>query len=136
MPQQATYPHRGTVAILNRAVGATTGTISIRAVFPNPGDLLRPGEYAKVRAIIGMKKGALLIPQRAVLDQQGVHQVAVVGADETVDLRTVEVAERVGPLWIVGQGLKPDERVIVEGIDRVKAGQKVKPTLAPPERSS
>jgi len=132
----AIYPHRGMVAILDRAVGATTGTISIRGVFPNPGDLLRPGQYAKVRAVIGMKKGALLIPQRAVLDQQGVHQVAVVGSDETVDLRTVQVGERVGPLWIVGQGLKPGERVIVEGIDRVKAGQKVKPTLAQPERSS
>jgi len=132
----AIYPHRGTVAILDRAVGATTGTISIRGVFPNPGDLLRPGQYAKVRAVIGMKKGALLIPQRAVLDQQGVHQVAVVGSDETVDLRTVQVGERVGPLWIVGHGLKPGERVIVEGIDRVKAGQKVKPTLAQPERSS
>src|SRR6267378_3544850 len=132
----ATYPNRGTVAILDRAVGATTGTISIRGVFPNPGDLLRPGQYAKVRAVIDTKKGALLIPQRAVLDQQGVHQVAVVGADETVDLRTVQVGERVGPLWIVGQGLKPGERVIVEGIDRVKAGQKVKPTPAQPERSS
>jgi RND family efflux transporter MFP subunit len=132
----ATYPHRGTVAILDRAVGATTGTINIRGVFPNPGDLLRPGQYAKVRAIIDMKKSALLIPQRAVLDQQGAHQVAVVGADDTVDLRTVQVGERVGPLWIVGQGLKPGERVIVEGIDRVKAGQKVKPTLAQPERSS
>ena len=83
-----------------------------------------------------MKKSALLIPQRAVLDQQGVHQVAVVGPDDTVDLRTVQVEERVGPLWIVGQGLKPGERVIVEGIDRVKAGQKVKPTLAQTERSS
>jgi len=132
----ATYPHRGTVAILDRAVGATTGTISIRGVFPNPGDLLRPGQYAKVRAIIDMKKSALLIPQRAVLDQQGVHQVAVVGADDTVDLRTVQVGERVGPLWIVGQGLKPGERVIVEGIDRMKAGQRVKPTLAESERSS
>jgi membrane fusion protein, multidrug efflux system len=132
----ATYPNRGTVAILDRAVGATTGTISIRGVFPNPGDLLRPGQYAKVRAVIDMKKSALLIPQRAVLDQQGVHQVAVVGPDDTVDLRTVQVEERVGPLWIVGQGLKPGERVIVEGIDRVKAGQKVKPTPAQPERSS
>src|SRR5216683_1747497 len=132
----ATYPNRGTVAILDRAVGATTGTISIRGVFPNPGDLLRPGQYAKVRAVIDMKKSALLIPQRAVLDQQGVHQVAVVGPDDTVDLRTVQVEERVGPLWIVGRGLKPGERVIVEGIDRVKAGQKVKPTPAQPERSS
>jgi membrane fusion protein (multidrug efflux system) len=132
----ATYPHRGTVAILDRAVGETTGTISIRGVFPNPGDLLRPGQYAKVRAVIDMKKGALLIPQRAVQDMQGVHQVAVVGADDTVDLRKVQVGERVGPLWIIGQGLKPGERVIVEGIDRVKAGQKVKPTPAQTERPS
>src|SRR5712692_1762838 len=132
----ASYPHRGTVAILDRAVGETTGTINIRGVLPNPGDLLRPGQYAKVRAVIDVKKGALLIPQRAVQDLQGVHQVAVVGADETVDLRKVQVGERVGSLWIIGQGLKPGERVIVEGIDRVKAGQKVKPTLAPAERSS
>jgi membrane fusion protein, multidrug efflux system len=132
----ATYPHRGTVAIVDRAVGETTGTINIRGVVPNPGDLLRPGQYAKVRAVIDVKKGALLIPQRAVQDLQGVHQVAVVGADETVDLRKVQVGERVGSLWIIGQGLKPGERVVVEGIDKVRAGQKVKPTLAQAERSS
>jgi membrane fusion protein (multidrug efflux system) len=132
----ATYPHRGTVAILDRAVGETTGTINIRGVFPNPSDLLRPGQYAKVRAVIDTKKGALLIPQRAVQDVQGVYQVAVVGADETVDLRKVQVGERVGSLWIIGQGLKPGERVIVEGMDRVKAGQKVKPTPAQTDRSS
>jgi membrane fusion protein, multidrug efflux system len=132
----ATYPHRGTVAIVDRAVGETTGTINIRGVVPNPGDLLRPGQYAKVRAVIDVKKGALLIPQRAVQDLQGVHQVAVVGADETVDLRKVQVGERVGSLWIIGQGLKPGERVVVEGIDRVRAGQKVKPTLAQAERSN
>jgi multidrug efflux pump subunit AcrA (membrane-fusion protein) len=131
----ATYPHRGTVAIVDRAVGETTGTINIRGVVPNPGDLLRPGQYAKVRAVIDVKKGALLIPQRAVQDLQGVHQVAVVGADETVDLRKVQVGERVGSLWIIGQGLKPGERVVVEGIDKVRAGQKVKPTLAQAERS-
>jgi membrane fusion protein, multidrug efflux system len=131
-----TYPHRGTVAILDRAVGETTGTINIRGVFPNPGDLLRPGQYAKVRAVIDVKKGALLVPQRAVQDLQGVQQVAVVGADETVDLRRVQVGERVGSLWIIGQGLKPGERVIVEGIDRARAGQKVKPTPAQTERSS
>ena len=111
-------------------VGGTTGTINIRGVFPNPGDLLRPGQYAKVRALIATRKEALLIPQRAVQDMQGVHLVAVVGAEETVDLRKVQVGERVGPLWIIERGLKPGERVIVEGIDRVKAGQKVKPTLA------
>jgi multidrug efflux pump subunit AcrA (membrane-fusion protein) len=127
----ATYSHRGRAAILDRAVGETTGTINIRGVFPNPGDLLRPGQYAKVRALVDTKKSALLIPQRAVQDLQGVHQVAVVGSDDTVDLRKVQVGERVGSLWIIEQGLKPGERVIVEGIDRVKAGQKVKPT--PPQ---
>ena len=132
----ATYSHRGRAAILDRAVGETTGTINIRGVFPNPGDLLRPGQYAKVRALVDTKKEALLVPQRAVLDQQGVHLVAVVGADETVDLRKVHVGERVGPLWIIQQGLKPGERVIVEGIDRVKAGQKVKPTAAETGRPS
>jgi membrane fusion protein (multidrug efflux system) len=132
----ATYSHRGRTEILDRAVGETTGTINIRGVFPNPGDLLRPGQYAKVRALVDTKKGALLIPQRAVLDQQGVHLVAVVGADETVDLRKVQVGERVGSLWIIEQGLKPGERVIVEGIDRVKAGQKVRPTLAQTGRPS
>jgi membrane fusion protein, multidrug efflux system len=132
----ASYHHRGTVAILDRAVGQTTGTISIRGVFPNPGDLLRPGQYAKVRAVIDTKKGALLIPQRAVQDLQGVHQVAVVGADEIVDLRKVQVGERVGPLWIVEQGLKPGERVVVEGLDKVKAGAKVTPTVAESRQSS
>jgi membrane fusion protein (multidrug efflux system) len=131
-----TYPHRGRAEILDRAVGETTGTINIRGVFPNPSDLLRPGQYAKVRALIDTKKEALLIPQRAVLDQQGVHLVAVVGADETVDLRKVRVGERVGPLWIIEQGLKPGERVIVEGIDRVKSGQKVRATPAETGRPS
>jgi RND family efflux transporter MFP subunit len=132
----ATYSHRGRAAILDRAVGETTGTINIRGVFPNPGDLLRPGQYAKVRALVDTKKGALLVPQRAVLDQQGVHLVAVVGADDTVDLRKVQVGERVGPLWIIEQGLKPGERVVVEGLDRVKTGQKVRATPAETGRPS
>jgi membrane fusion protein (multidrug efflux system) len=127
------YPQRGTTEILDRAVGVTTGTINIRGPFPNPGNLLRPGQYAKVRAVIDVRKAALLVPQRAVQDLQGVHQVAVVGPDDVVDLRKVQVAERVGPLWIVGQGVKPGERVIVEGLDAVKAGGKVKPTLVPAE---
>ncbi len=128
-----TYPERGTADILDRQVGVTTGTINIRGVFPNPGNLLRPGQYAKVRAVIDLKKGAVLIPQRAVRDVQGIHQVGVVGADETVDLRKVKVAERVGSLWIVEEGLKPGERIIVEGLDKVRAGEKVKPTLTEAE---
>jgi membrane fusion protein (multidrug efflux system) len=126
----AVYPHRGTAEILDREVGVTTGTIRVRGLFPNPGDLLRPGQYAKVRAVIDTKPGALLVPQRAVKDVQGLHEVAVVGADEKVDLRKVKVAERVGSLWIIAEGLKPGERVVVEGIDKVRAGETVKPTPA------
>src|SRR5438105_306148 len=81
-----TYPHRGTAEILDRDVGRTTGTINLRGVFPNPGELLRPGQFVKVRAVVDLKKDAILVPQRAVQDLQGIHQVAVVGADETVDV--------------------------------------------------
>jgi membrane fusion protein (multidrug efflux system) len=129
----AAYPHPGTAEIVDRQVGVTTGTIAVRGVFVNPGDLLRPGQFAKIRAVIETRKDALLIPQRAVRDVQGQHQVAVVKPDETVDLRMVKVAERIGSLWIVADGLRPGERVIVEGIEKVRAGEKVKPTLAEAE---
>jgi membrane fusion protein (multidrug efflux system) len=114
----------------------TTGTVLARGVFPNPGNVLRPGQYAKVRAVVEVKKNALMIPQRAVQDVQGVNQVAVVNADETVDVRTVKVDARIGSLWIIAAGLKPGERVIVEGADRVRAGQKVRPTAAAPSAPS
>jgi len=120
------YPARGRAVALDRQVDVTTGTVLARGVFPNPGNVLRPGQYAKVRAIVEVKTNALLVPQRAVQDLQGVNQVAVVRADETVDVRTVKVGARVGSLWIIGEGLKPGERVIVEGGDRVRAGQKVR----------
>jgi membrane fusion protein (multidrug efflux system) len=107
-------------------VDLTTGTVLARAVFPNPGNVLRPGQYAKVRAVVDVKKNALLIPQRAVQDVQGVHQVAVVGPDDTVDVRKVKTDARVGSLWIVAEGLKPGERVVVEGADRLRSGQKVR----------
>jgi RND family efflux transporter MFP subunit len=125
-----TYPHRGTAEILDRDVGRTTGTINLRGVFPNPGELLRPGQFVKVRAVVDLKKDALLVPQRAVQDLQGIHQVAVVGADDTVDVRKVQLGQRVGSFWIVEQGLKPGERVVVEGLDKVRAGARVKLTVA------
>jgi membrane fusion protein (multidrug efflux system) len=105
-------------------------------VFPNPEQLLRPGQFAKVRAMVDLRKGALLIPQRAVRDVQGQHEVGVVGADDSVDIRKVELAERVGPLWIVTKGLKPGDRIIVEGLDKVRQGEKVKPLPAEPEPAS
>jgi membrane fusion protein (multidrug efflux system) len=130
------YPTRGRAAALDRQVDVTTGTVLARGVFPNPGNVLRPGQYAKVRAVVEVKKNALMIPQRAVQDVQGVNQVAVVKADETVDVRTVKVDARIGSLWIITAGLKPGERVIVEGADRVRAGQKVRPTAAAPSAPS
>jgi len=129
----SSYPHRGTAEIVDRQVGVTTGTISVRGVFPNPEDLLRPGQFAKVRAVVDLRKGALLVPQRAVREIQGNYEIGVVSADESVDLRKVQVGERVGSLWIIAQGLKPGERVIVEGLDKVRAGEKVKAMPADPE---
>jgi membrane fusion protein (multidrug efflux system) len=128
------YPRRGRAVALDRQVDVTTGTVLARGVFPNPGNVLRPGQYAKVRGVVDTKKNALMIPQRAVQDVQGVHQVAVVRPDETVDVRAVKVDARVGSLWIVAEGLKPGERVVVEGGDRVRAGQKVR--LAAPSETS
>src|SRR2546425_1310209 len=130
------YSHPGRAAALDRQVDVTSGTVLARGVFPNPGNLLRPGQYAKVRAVVEVKKSALLIPQRAVQDVQGVHQVAVVRPDDTVDIRAVKVDVRVGPLWTVTEGLKPGERVVVEGGDRVRAGQKVRLAATTPAQSS
>src|SRR3989475_6740401 len=126
------YPTRGRAAALDRQVDVTTGTVLARGGFPNPGNVLRPRQYAKVRAVVEVRKNALMIPQRAVQDVQGVHQVAVVGPGDTVDMRAVKVDARVGSLWIVTDGLKPGERVIVEGADRVRAGQKVRPASSAP----
>ena len=127
------YSHRGTAEIVGLEVDPTTGTIPVRVSFPNPGNLLRPGQYGKVRVPIAVKEGALLVPQRAVRDLQGIYQVAVVGADNAVALRNVEVGERVGTLWLVERGLQPGERIIVEGIEKIRAGEKVAPTLVEAE---
>ncbi len=122
------FPHKGWVFFADRQVDERTGTIKVAALFPNPGNILRPGQFAKVRALIETQKGALLVPQRAVTELQGRYQVAVVGPDNKVDLRWVKVGERTGSLWVIDQGLNPGERVIVEGIQKVKAGMPVTPT--------
>jgi len=122
------YPHHGRAAALDRQVDVTTGTVLARGVFPNPGNVLRPGQYAKVRLVAEVRRAALLVPQRAVQDVQGVNQIAVVRPDDTIDVRKVKVDARVGPLWIIAEGLKPGERVVVEGGDRVRPGQKVRIT--------
>jgi membrane fusion protein (multidrug efflux system) len=133
------YPSRGRAVALDRQVDVTAGTVLARGVFPNPGSVLRPGQYAKVRAIVEVKKNALLVPQRAVQDVQGARQIAVIRPDDTVDLRAVKVDARVDTLYVIAEGLKPGERVIVEGGDRVRPGQKVRlaptaPAQAGPQR--
>ena len=123
----------GTAEILGLDVSATTGTIPVRASVPNPDNVLRPGLYARVRVPIYVSKGALLVPQQAVRDTQGLLQVGIVGPDDTVSLQSIQAGERIGPLWIVDRGLEPGQRVIVEGLEKVKTGDKVAPTTMPAE---
>jgi len=120
------YERPGTIYFADREVNPATGAIRIAGVFPNPNNLLRPGGYGRVRASARTENGALLIPQRAVVELQGSHQVAVVGNDNKVSIRPVTVGDRVGNLWIVTEGLKPGERVIVEGLMKVRDGAPVK----------
>lgn len=121
------YSHKGWFFLADRQVDTKTGTIRVAALFPNPGNILRPGLYAKVRTPLELHQGALLVPQRAVSEMQGRYQVAVVTPDNKVEIRTVTTGERVGSQWIVTQGLQPGEQVIVEGLQKLKAGSSVHP---------
>lgn len=121
------YKERGTAAIANRQVDIQTGTMMIVGLFPNPANLLRPGQYAKVRATVESRTGALLVPQRSVQELQGTFQVAVVGPDNKVAMRIVKAGPRVGSAWVIDEGLKPGERVIVEGLQKVRDGATVNP---------
>jgi RND family efflux transporter MFP subunit len=116
------YEHTGTISFADREVNAATGTIRIAGVFPNPNNLLRPGGYGRVRLSARTATGAMLVPQRAVTELQGSYQVAVVGSDNKVSIRPVTVGDRVGKLWIVTEGLKAGERVIVEGLLKIRDG--------------
>jgi membrane fusion protein (multidrug efflux system) len=124
------YRHPGKLDIVGRGIDVTTGTVRIRGLFPNPGNLMRPGQFARVRAPLEVRRGALLVPQKAVQELQGIYQLAVVMPDNTVQFRTVTVGARTGPSWIIEQGLRPGERVVVEGLQKVKAGETVRPKLA------
>lgn len=121
------YPQPGKSVVLNRQVDTTTGTFKVAALFPNPDNLLRPGQYGKVRATMSVDKGALLVPQRAVTEIQGKYLVAVIGADNKVDIRPVTVGERIGTDWIISKGLQPGEQVIAEGTQKVRPGATVSP---------
>lgn len=127
------YPEKGEVALPDREVDIKTGTIAVVSYFPNRKNILRPGLYAKVRAVMDTKKDALLVPQRAVLELQGSYRLAVVGEDNKVTMRPVKVGERIGNLWIINEGLSSGERVIIEGLQKVRDGAVVNPKPVPVE---
>ena len=124
------FPRKGKVVIIDRAVDQKTGTLNFAAEFPNPEGQLRPGQFGRVRAVIEMAKDAIVVPKRAVQEIQGMQTVLVVGADNMVALRTIQPGETVGDLLIVRDGLKPGERVIVDGVQKARPGSKVNPTAA------
>lgn len=118
----STFPHEGAFLLADRQVDANTGTIRVVGSFPNPNNLLRPGQFGRVVAEMGMQKSALLVPQRAVTELQGSYQLAVVGSDNKVSIRPVKVGPSIGKMLIIQDGLKAQERVIVEGLQKVKDG--------------
>jgi membrane fusion protein (multidrug efflux system) len=136
LADDSTWPEKGTFSFADRQIDQGTGTIRVAILFPNPDNLLRPGQFAKVRALIGTVKGAMLVPQRAVGELQGNYQVAVVGADDTVKITTVKVGERIAELWVITEGLKPGDRVVAEGTQKAADGVKVAPKPYEPPKPS
>jgi membrane fusion protein (multidrug efflux system) len=124
------YPIKGKIDIVGRGVESSTGTLRIRAIFSNPGNVLRPGEYSRIRAVTSVRKDALLVPQRAVVELQGEFEVALVGPDNKITIRTVKAGDRVGSYWVIEQGLNPTDRVVIEGLQDIKTGQTVDPKPA------
>lgn len=125
------YPHPGRIIFADRQVNSQTGTIRIAGEFPNPGNLLRPGQFGRIRALTTIQHAAVLVPQRAVTELQGRYQVAVVGPDNRVSIHAVEVGDRTGQMWIVTSGLKKGDRVVSEGTTKVADGTEVTPKPDP-----
>jgi membrane fusion protein (multidrug efflux system) len=121
------YPHEGTFYFADRQVNESTGAIRLAGLFPNPANILRPGGYARVRAVTQLAHGALLVPQRAVSELQGGYQVAVVNSDHKVEIRNIKVGAQVGSAWVVTEGLQPGETVVAEGVQKVRSGALVNP---------
>ena len=120
------YPHKGIGLLANRQVDVSTGSIQVVCSFPNPQNFLRPGQFGRLRAAPNIRRGALLVPQKAVSELQGSYQLAVVAPGNKVSIRAVKVGDHVGPMWIVEGGVKPGEQVVVEGLQKVQNGATVK----------
>jgi RND family efflux transporter MFP subunit len=130
------YPSKGRIVFVDRGVNPSTGTIRVAAAFPNPGNLLRPGQYGKVRAQTALQRGALVVPQRAVTELQGSYQIAVVNPDNKVHIQPVQVGPQIGADWIITSGLKPGEQVVIEGNGKLVDGIPVHPHPAAPEQAN
>ncbi len=130
------HPYKGRIAVLGRGVDPATGTLPIQAIFPNPQGILRPGQFARIRIPIRLQKDAIVIPQRAVQELQGTFNVAVVHPDSTIEIRPVEVSHQVGRDYVVSKGLTPGEVIVVEGLQKVRQGAKVRPVAVAPDSAA
>jgi membrane fusion protein (multidrug efflux system) len=119
------YPYKGKIDIIGREVESSTGTLRIRGIFPNPGNVLRPGQYSRIRTATRVQQDALLVPERAVQELQDDYQLAVVGSDHKISFRAVKVGSRVGSYWVIEKGLSPTDQVVIEGLQDIKSGQLV-----------
>lgn len=129
LPDDSPYAQDGRLDFVDRAVDPRTGTLALRAAFPNPGGLLQPGQYVRLRILLYESPNALLVPQAAIQESQGSTSLFVVGPEQTVQVRTVRMGPRVGPLWVVEDGVKPGERVVIKGLQQIRSGMRVEPTL-------
>ena len=127
LPDGTVYDHKGKIDIVGREVDTATGTLRIRGIFPNPGNILRPGQYSRIRTATNIDKGALLVPQRAVEELQGEFELAVLDRDNRVAFRKVRATDRVGSYWMIEQGLSANDRVVIEGLQKIKTGDRVEP---------
>jgi membrane fusion protein (multidrug efflux system) len=123
------YNHTGTTDFIDRSVDANTGSILVQATFPNPDYLLRPGLYAKVKVSLEIAKGALLVPQRCLMELQGQYSVFIVNSENKIESRQVKPGDRLGDLWLIKEGLKPGDKVVLEGLQKVSEGMEVKPDI-------
>jgi len=130
------FPEKGKAVLVDREVNVKTGTLTVKGFFPNPHNILRPGQYARVRAQLSLRPGALVVPQRAVTELQGGSRVAVAGADGKAEIRAVETGPRFHDLWVIEKGVKAGENVIVSGLQYVRAGTPVAAKPAPPTPST